>query len=176
MTLKSDEIQSAVKWEKMFSFIYLHLDAISLSLGVIFLLIGLFNIVPFPQYKEYGSYSNIPFHEAIYSLCFAVSAILFTAFIALHFELFSYSSLKKKLSAVMICLSFPLMTTAFLFSMYREVVAEIPEWVAFQVGHAFELKLVTRLVYGYPYAQVSHILATIGIVSLLFGIILKMRT
>lgn len=177
-TLKSDESRSAVKW-KMLSFIQLHLDYVFLVLGFIFFLIGLLNIVPFPIFKEYGSYSNIPFYETIYSVCFEISTILFTAFIALRFELFSYSSRKMKLSAVMTCLSFPLIIAAVLFEMYREVVAEIPVDVPVSVGVGIHthIEFVTMhfLVYNSPYAVASPIITAIGIVLLLFGIVLKMR-
>lgn len=163
------------KIEELFSLIHLHLDVILVSLGFILFVMGLFNIVPFPEYKEYGSYSHITFYETVYSLCFTFSVIFLVAGFALHFELFAETTFEGKCSSTMLCSSLPLLAVAVLLYAYRKVVAETPEWIAVQVGREFELRLFTRLVYDYPYRWFSPILGSISVGCLLFGLFLKLR-
>lgn len=147
------------KIEELFSFIHLHLDAILISLSFILFVAGLLSIIPFPEYKEYGSYSHITFYETIYSLCFTFSAIFLVADFSVRFELFAETTFEEKYSSLMLCSSLPLLTIAVLLHLYKEVVAETPEWVLVQVGgFQFELQLFTRLVYDYPYRWLSPIL------------------
>jgi len=164
-----------MKTGELFSFIRLHLDTILISLGFILFMVGLFNIVPFPEYKEYGSYSHIVFYEKFYSLCFVFSVIFLVAGFALRFELFAETIFEGKCSSTMICFSLPLLTIAVLLYFYREVVAEVPELVIFPVPHGFEGRIFTRLVYNYPYMWLSPILGSIGVGCLLLGLFLKLR-
>ncbi|MDI6690256.1 MAG: hypothetical protein QME50_00090 [Candidatus Bathyarchaeota archaeon] len=160
----------------LFSFIRLHLDVILISLGFILFVVGFFNIIPFPEYKEYGSYYNITFYEIIYSLCFTFSVIFLVAGFALRFELFAETTFEGKCCSMMLCSSLPLLTLAILLYSYREVVAEKPELVVFPApGHRLEERMLTLLVYNYPYIWLSPILGSIGIGCLLLGLFLKLR-
>lgn len=164
------------KMEGLFSFIYLHLDTILISLGFIFFVVGLFNIVPFPIYKEYGGYSHITFYEKFYSLCFISSVIFLVVGFALHFELFAETTFEGKFSSIMLCSSLPLLTVAALLYFYREVVAEIKIYIVVEVRpHVFEQVLMTRLVYNHPFMWLSPVLGSIGVGCLLFGLFLKLR-
>ena len=170
-------MQSNLRAPQLYNFIRLHSGKLLIIIGFILFIIGLFNIISFPDYKEFGSYSHIIFYETVYSLCFTFSVIFLVTGFALRFDLFIENTLEGKWGSTLFCLSFPLLTIAILLYLYREVVGEVPESVPFPApgGHGYELVTLTRLVYGYPYRWLSLPLGFIGFGCLVFGLLLKLR-
>lgn len=164
-----------LKTGELFSFVRLHLDVILVSLGFILFVVGFFNMVPFPEYSEYGSYSHIVFYQTIYSLCFTFSVIFIVVGFAVRSELFVETTFEGKWGSTMLCSSLPLLIIAVLLHFYREVIDEIGELIVIQRGHEFETILLHRLVYNYPYMWLSSVLGSIGFCCLIFGLFLKLR-
>ena len=162
--------------KRVCNFFHLYLDIILLIASLVFFVMGLVNLVPFPQYKEFGSYSGLVFYETVYSLCFVFCAIFFVMGLALRLELFEGKVRERKLANLLICVSIPLLIGSFVLGMFRVVVGEKPCEVYFQVGKEVKSLLLHQLLYDFPFSQFSSVLVVIGICCLFLGLILRLRS